>query len=410
MAMTLSGVIGMADNIKPNAFDTATKTQWVNEVEGLVQTEVMLLALEEIITYDYTTNANTKLLVEPPHDKLYWAYLTAMIDFANGEYNKYQNTMQVFNAFFGEYMRWYALHFRPADGEAVEQGYYLSAYGIAVKHGYEGTEEEWLAGLKGDKGDGVSMRYENEVVQWMRDGDEAWQDLFSVDTLRGQVVAETLAIAEAAQEGAETAQAAAEAAAQQAAADAQSAADDAAATERDRQTASEQAQVATNQAEASQQSATDAAEAQAAAEAAKIAAESAQAKSEAEAAEAEKAAQTATDEAEDAKNSGTRSESWAVGGTNTREGEDENNAKYWAGVAQAEAESVKTPPVEGVYNIVLADRSTGDRYALIVEDGRLYILGVKPEMEATDMTLVDIATGIGYSLVVEDGRLTLEEV
>lgn len=32
-------------------------------------------------------------------------------------------------------------------------GYYYSAYGIAVKHGFEGTEEEWLASLKGDQGD-----------------------------------------------------------------------------------------------------------------------------------------------------------------------------------------------------------------------------------------------------------------
>ena len=33
------------------------------------------------------------------------------------------------------------------------KGYYLTAYGIAVKHGFTGTEEEWLAALKGDKGD-----------------------------------------------------------------------------------------------------------------------------------------------------------------------------------------------------------------------------------------------------------------
>ena len=33
--------------------------------------------------------------------------------------------------------------------------YYISAYGIAVKHGFQGTEKEWLASLKGDKGDPV---------------------------------------------------------------------------------------------------------------------------------------------------------------------------------------------------------------------------------------------------------------
>ena len=33
--------------------------------------------------------------------------------------------------------------------------YYITAYGIAVKHGFEGTEEEWLESLRGPKGDPV---------------------------------------------------------------------------------------------------------------------------------------------------------------------------------------------------------------------------------------------------------------
>ena len=82
---TLKSVIDYVDEIKPNAFSNEAKTKWLNECEGLVQTEV------------------------------YWAYLTAMIDFANGEYSKYQNTMQMFNSFFGEFMRWFALNYRPAD-------------------------------------------------------------------------------------------------------------------------------------------------------------------------------------------------------------------------------------------------------------------------------------------------------
>ena len=150
--MKLSDVIARVDDIKPNAFTDATKTAWINECEGLVQTEVMLIAAEDVIQYDYDADAQTELLVRPPHDKIYWAYLSALIDFANGEYNKYQNTMQLFNNYFGEYMRWYALRYRPADGEAIEKGYYLSAYAIAVKHCFDGSEEEWLASLKGDTG------------------------------------------------------------------------------------------------------------------------------------------------------------------------------------------------------------------------------------------------------------------
>lgn len=113
--MTLSEVIAKVDEIKPNAFSNEAKTAWMNEAEGMVQTEVFLLAPEEIITYDYAKDKDTELLVQSPHDKLYPSYLTAMIDFANGEYNKYQNTMQMFNSHFGEFMRWFALNYRPAD-------------------------------------------------------------------------------------------------------------------------------------------------------------------------------------------------------------------------------------------------------------------------------------------------------
>ena len=51
--------------------------------------------------------------------------------------------------------------YHPKTGEAGFKGYYLSAYAIAQKHGYNGTESEWLASLKGDKGDtGAAFTYD----------------------------------------------------------------------------------------------------------------------------------------------------------------------------------------------------------------------------------------------------------
>ena len=113
--MRIAEVLRLADSVKPNAFSEEAQLSWLNEAEGLVQTEVMLLATDEVIVYRWPEDAETELLVKPPHDKLYTAYLYAMIDFANGEYNKYQNTMQVFNSFFSEFMRWFALNYHPAD-------------------------------------------------------------------------------------------------------------------------------------------------------------------------------------------------------------------------------------------------------------------------------------------------------
>lgn len=54
-------------------------------------------------------------------------------------------------------------------------------------------------------------------------------------------------------------------------------------------------------------------------------------------ADAQASATASASSASDASGSATASESWAVGGTNTRTGEDTNNAKYWAEEAQRSA-------------------------------------------------------------------------
>lgn len=101
------------------------------------------------LAYD---GAETVLLVRPPHDKIYWSWLVAQIDFANGEYNKYENSLRMFNGYWGEYLRWFSRNFRPADRDVSKTGAYLSAYTVAVKHGFRGTEEEWLRSLHGEDG------------------------------------------------------------------------------------------------------------------------------------------------------------------------------------------------------------------------------------------------------------------
>lgn len=183
--MTLAELIAYADTVKPNAFDAATKTVWVNEVEGMVQTDVMLLdsavtyvcaatwtgtgvsfpttatmllpsaaafrtggtVIIDGLTENAVNNSTTErtiidisangltltfadgsftagtadtgnaeitfdgtpvtLLAAPPHDKLYRTYLCAMIDFHHGEYDRYNNSMTLFNTQYSEYMEWY---------------------------------------------------------------------------------------------------------------------------------------------------------------------------------------------------------------------------------------------------------------------------------------------------------------
>ena len=45
------------------------------------------------------------------------------------------------------------------------RGYYITAYGLAVKHGFKGTEAEWLESLKGDRGDPVVWKGQYDTLE-----------------------------------------------------------------------------------------------------------------------------------------------------------------------------------------------------------------------------------------------------
>ena len=146
--------------------------------------------------------------------------------------------------------------------------------------------------------------------------------------------------ASAAQAAAQTAQSAkadaesAKAAAVTAGASAESANASAQSAKSDAESAKAAAQAAQSKAEAAN---TSAQTAKSDAEAANTSAQSAKTAAESAKSAAAGSAQSAGASAQSAQASGKLSESWAVGGTGTRTGEDTNNAKYWAMAAQGVA-------------------------------------------------------------------------
>lgn len=135
----------------PAEIDDTILLDWLNQLEGQILHEIFLLALSEITPYSATP---TEALAAPyPYDGIYLLWMEAQVDFANGEYERYTNTMQRYNTAWNDLARHIAKCIRPVYGRAVEQGYYLSAYGIAKAHGYTGTEAEWLESLKGAAGE-----------------------------------------------------------------------------------------------------------------------------------------------------------------------------------------------------------------------------------------------------------------
>lgn len=149
MNRTLKEIISLVDTINPNAYSDEVKAFWVNEVESYIQGEIFNIAPLDITPYvPYSECMDVPLTLGDSYEKIYTTYLNAMIDFANKDFASYNNDLALYNTYIDEYAKWYIRHH--GEGEELISGMYLSAYGIAVNHGFSGTEEEWLLSLKGE--------------------------------------------------------------------------------------------------------------------------------------------------------------------------------------------------------------------------------------------------------------------
>lgn len=121
--MTLQEAINYVDEVKPNAFSTAVKVRWINQIEGRLVLEIFLMSTEEAAELEYGTSAAElakKLLVDNPYDDVYTWWLQAQIDLANGEYDRAQNTMAMFNSAWSTFLRWFAQRYDPVQGYGME--------------------------------------------------------------------------------------------------------------------------------------------------------------------------------------------------------------------------------------------------------------------------------------------------
>lgn len=172
---TIQKIISRVDENTPNAFSTETKVEWLAELDGRIAMDVFLMDIAEAeqFHYDPVADLNTELLVQFPHDRMYVLYLAAKIHAENGEYDRYQNVMALYNSSYNNFVRWFISVYEPANGcgcGAFRQGngvpsYYITAYGLAVMRGFRGTLDEWLASLtgpKGEPGNGITGAVHNE--------------------------------------------------------------------------------------------------------------------------------------------------------------------------------------------------------------------------------------------------------
>lgn len=109
--MTLMDAIYRIDILKPNSYSQEEKIKWLSALDGTIKAEIIDTheGGEKVVFsgYDVNTALTTELLVPHPYDELYIRWLETQIDYANGEYGKYNNSITMYNKAYSAYENYY---------------------------------------------------------------------------------------------------------------------------------------------------------------------------------------------------------------------------------------------------------------------------------------------------------------
>ena len=109
--MTIIEAINRIDHLKPNAYSQQDKVRWLSNLDGVVKKEIIDTheGGEDVIFEGYNDNTllTTELLIPAPYDEVYVRYLEMQIDYANGEYAKYNNSTVEYNTVFSAFEKYY---------------------------------------------------------------------------------------------------------------------------------------------------------------------------------------------------------------------------------------------------------------------------------------------------------------
>mgnify|MGYP000279004936 CR=1 FL=1 len=96
--MTAGQVLAQVDDLLPNSYPGEQKRRWLRQAEGFVLEEVVRAheGGEAAELPDELADA-APLLAPAPYDGLYRHYVEAQIHYANGELERYNNAMALWN-------------------------------------------------------------------------------------------------------------------------------------------------------------------------------------------------------------------------------------------------------------------------------------------------------------------------
>ncbi len=109
--MTINQAIERTDSLKYNDSSRAEKIAWLSQLDGMIQNKILDThqgaAGTRFTGYDMDTDGATVLLVSAPYDAMYLRWLEAQIDYANGEIDRYNASITMFNTEYEAFENFY---------------------------------------------------------------------------------------------------------------------------------------------------------------------------------------------------------------------------------------------------------------------------------------------------------------
>lgn len=105
--MTIREAIEQVDGLKCNTYTDTEKVAWLSRLDERVDVLVHGTQVTGSSWYDSNTDMDCQLLIPSPFDEIYLHWLSAQIDYANGEYDKYNAAITLYNTAYGAYSDWY---------------------------------------------------------------------------------------------------------------------------------------------------------------------------------------------------------------------------------------------------------------------------------------------------------------
>ena len=109
--MTIMDAIYRIDELKPNSYSQSEKIKWLSTLDGLVKSEIIDTheGGENIAFTPYNENSDLSilLLIPAPYDDIYIRYLEMQINYANGEFGKYNNSMDMYDKAYEAFAKFY---------------------------------------------------------------------------------------------------------------------------------------------------------------------------------------------------------------------------------------------------------------------------------------------------------------